>query len=188
MSTRAKAMQSASETTSSTLVRIIGLDREQVEGLCEEVMLGGLGSVSIAIKLFSKGHVIACSEQAKDIVIDKAKAAGGNSEVLKLSGAFHSSYMLQASKVFREAVHRAHLVIPTLPMYSNVTAKPFTDVEDMKELIIKQLTTTISWNELIGNMRNDYPNCSFVECGPGRQLHSLLKKMDKKIKCINYIA
>jgi len=181
-------MQSASEMTSSTLVRIIGMDSEQVEGLCEEAMVEGLGIVSIAIKLFSKGHVIACSEQAKDIVIDKAKAAGGNTGVLKLSGAFHSSYMLQASEAFGEAVHKAHLVIPTLPIYSNVTAKPFTNVEDMKELMIKQLTNTISWNKLICNMRNDYINCSFVECGPGRQLHSLLKKIDKKIECINHTA
>ena len=188
MSTRAKAMQSASEATPSTLVRIVGMDSEQVEGLCEELMVKGLGDASIAIRLFSKGHVIACSEQAVDIVSDRTTTAGGTTEVLKLSGAFHSSYMSPALEKFSNAVNKAPLVTPSMPTYSNVTAKPFTNIEDMKELVIKQLTHTISWNELIDNMRSNYPYCSFVECGPGRQLHAMLKKIDRKIKCINYTA
>ena len=188
MCTRARAMQSASEATPSCLVRIVGMDSEQVERLCEEVTVQGLGDASIAIRLFSKGHVIACSEQAMDVVGDKARTAGGTTEVLKLSGAFHSSYMSPAMERFSDAVNAAPLVTPSIPIYSNVTAKPFTNIEDMKELIIKQLTHTISWNELINNVRSDYPDCSFVECGPGRQLHAMLRKMDKKIKCINYTA
>ena len=179
-------MQCASEATPSGLVRIIGMDSEQMEELCEELMAKGLGNASISIRLFSKGHVIACSKQAMDIAIDKARTAGGTTEVLKLSGAFHSSYMSPALEKFSNAVNRAPLVTPSIPIYSNVTAKPFTSIEDMKKLIVKQLTHAISWNELIGNMRSHHPNCSFVECGPGRQLHTLLKKMDKKIKCINY--
>ena len=188
MRTRAKAMQSASEATKSYLVRIVGMDSEQVERLCEEVMAEGLGDASVAIRLFNKGNVIACSERAMDVVSDKARAAGGTTEVLKLSGAFHSSYMSPALERFSDAVNRTPLVMPSIPIYSNVTAKPFTNVEDMRELVIKQLMHTVSWNELINNMRSDYPGCSFVECGPARQLHAMLRKMDKKIKCINYTA
>lgn len=161
------------------------MDSEEVEQLCKELMVKGLGEASIAIKLYTKGHVIACSKQAIDVV--KATAIG-RSEVLELSGAFHSSYMSSALEGFSQAVNKASLVIPPIPIYSNVTAKPFTSVEDMKVLITKQLTHRISWNELISNMRHDYPNCHFVECGPGKQLHILLKKMDRKIKCINYSA
>lgn len=181
-------MQSASEATPSCLVRIVGVDSEQVERLCEEVTVQGLGDASIAIRLFSKAHVIGCSKQAMDVVSDKARTAGGTTEVLKLSGAFHSSYMSAAVERYSDAVNGAPLVTPSMPIYSNVTAKPFTDTEDMKEHIIKQLTHTVSWNELISNMRSDYIGCSFVECGPGKQLHAMLRKMDKKIKCINYTA
>ena len=188
MATRARAMQSASDTTPSSLVRIFGMDSEHVEGLCEEVMVEGLGDASIAIKLFAKGHVIACSKQAENLVGDKTRAAGGIAEVLQLSGGFHSSYMSSAVEDFTAAVNNASLTVPTIPVYSNVTGKPFTSIEDMKRLVTQQLTCRVSWNELICNMRSDYPNCHFVECGPGNQLHFLLKKIDRKIKCTNYSA
>ena len=185
---RARAMQSASDMIPSSLVRIFGMDGEQVEGLCEEVMMEGLGNASIAIKLFTKGHVIACSKPAENLVSDKTRVAGGIAEVLQLSGGFHSSYMSSAVEDFTMAVNNASLTVPTIPVYSNVTGKPFTSTEDMKRLITKQLTCHVSWNELICNMRSDYPNCHFIECGPGNQLHFLLKKMDRKIKCTNYSA
>lgn len=181
-------MQSASDLTPSNLVRIFGIDSEQVEELCGEVKVKGLGDASIAIRLFTKGHVVACNKQAVDIIIERTRAAGGTVEVLKLSGGFHSSYMSLALQDFSITVNNASLMLPTIPVYSNVTGKPFTSIEDMRELITKQLTHCLLWNELICNMRYDYPNCNFVECGPGNQLHFLLKKMDRKIKCINYNA
>lgn len=185
---RARAMQSAADTTPSTLIRIFGMDGKQVEGLCEEVMAEGLGDASISINLFTKGHVIACNKLATSIVSDRTRAAGGIAEVLQLSGGFHSSYMSSAVKDFTTAVNNVSLTLPSIPVYSNVTGKPFTGIEDMKELITKQLTCCVSWHELICNMRSDYPDCHFVECGPSNQLHFLLKKMDRKIKCTNYSA
>ena len=179
-------MQFASETTSSSLVRTFGMDGEQVERLCEEVKVQGLGNASIAIKLFTKGHVVACSELATDFVSNRTRSTGGISEVLKLSGAFHSLYMSPAVEEFSKAVNSVPLKMPRVPTYSNITAKPFISVEEMKQLIVKQLTHCILWNEVIVNIKNNFPDCNFVECGPGRQLHFLLKKIDKKIKCINY--
>lgn len=179
-------MQAASEATPSNLVRIFGMDAGQVGRLCEEVIVKGLGQASVAINLFTKGHVIACSKKAMDVVNEKTRAVGAIAEVLKLSGAFHSSYMSPAVEVFSKAVSNTPLIMPAIPVYSSDTAKPFTSVKEIKELVIKQLTHCISWNELIDNMRSDYPNCSFVECGPGKQLHFLLKKIDRKIRCINY--
>lgn len=183
---RAKAMQSASEMTPSSLVRILGMNYGQVEKLCGELMTEGWGDASVAIKLYSKANVIACSERATGVVSDRTRAAGGSVEVLNLSGAFHSSYMSPAVKKFTSAVNSTPLIMPTIPVYSSITAKPFTNIADMKELMIKQLSHCVLWNELVVNMRNDYPATSFVECGPGKQLHFLLKKMDKKIKCISY--
>ena len=186
VATRAKTMQFACDATPSSLIRVVGMDSEQVEELCKELMVERLGDASIAIKLFTKGHVMACSKEAVDAISDKIQAVGGTSEVLKLSGAFHSSYMSPALDDFSAAVKNASLTMPTIPIYSNVTAKPFTSIENMKELVTKQLTHCVLWNELIGNMRQDYCNSDFVECGPGKQLHFLLKKIDKKITCINY--
>jgi len=185
---RAAAMQMASDKISSRLLKLTGLDNEQAEDVCSVVQQEGYGDCSITNKLYPRALIIGSSTQAIDFVSDCVQERGGSVEVLPLSGAFHSSFMLPAIEQFAEAVNKAPLQLPNLPVYSNVTCRPYSSVEEIRTLLVKQLTNCIAWDSVIENMMKDYPQCSFVECGPGRQLNFILKKLNKQAKCVNFIA
>lgn len=179
-------MQMASDKMPSSNVRVTGLNQEQTEDLCNTVQRRGYGDCCISNKLFTNGYIIGCSTQAADFVIEYVQQRGGHTEVFALSGAFHTSYMSPAIEQFTEAVNKTPLQLPSLPVYSNVTGQPYSSVDNIRSILIKQLTSCIVWDKVITNMMKDFPQCSFVECGPGRQLTYLVKKLNKRTKCTNF--
>ena len=181
-------MQMASDKMSSRLLKVTGLDSKQTEDVCSSVKQEGYGDCSITNKLFPKGFIIGSSTQAIDFASNCVQERGGKVEVLSLSGAFHSSYMSPAIEQFAAAVNKAPVQLPKLPVYSNVTGKPYSSIEEIRTLLVKQLTSCVVWDTVMENMMKDYPQCSFVECGPGRQLNFILKKLNKRAKCVNFIA
>ena len=183
---RAAAMQMASDEISSRLLRVTGLDKEQIENVCTVVKQSGYGDCSITNKLFPRGFIIGSSTRAVDFVSNCIQERGGSIKVLALSGAFHSLYMSPATEQFAVAVNKVPLQLPKLPVYSNVTGKLYSSVEEIRTLLVKQLTSCIVWDTVMENIMKDYPQCSFVECGPGRQLNYILKRLNKRVKCINY--
>ena len=99
---------------------------------------------------------------------------------LKVGGAFHSPLMEPARVELAEAINNTNFSTPICPIYQNVDAKPYTDPAQIKENLIKQLTSPVKWTYIMQNMIADGIT-SYTEVGPGTVLQGLLKKVDRKI-------
>lgn len=174
---RAMAMQKACEAEPSTMAAIIGLEDQAVEDVCE-----GIDEVVVPANYNCPGQlVISGSMKGIDVACEKLTEAGAKRALpLKVGGAFHSPLMEPARVELAEAINNTNINTPICPVYQNVDAKPYTDPAEIKENLIKQLTSPVKWTYIMQNMIADGMT-SYTEVGPGKVLQGLLKKVDRKI-------
>jgi len=177
VSKRALAMQKACEKEPSTMAAIIGLDDAIVEKICSEIK-----EVVVAANYNCPGQlVISGSMKGIEIACQKLTEAGAKRALpLKVGGAFHSPLMEPARVELAEAINSTHFSKPVCPVYQNVDAKPYSNAEQIKENLIKQLTSPVKWTQIMQNMIADGMS-SYTEVGPGNVLQGLLKKISKDI-------
>ncbi len=177
VSKRAQAMQKACELAPSTMAAIIGLDDETVVEICKET-----GLEVVAANFNCPGQVvISGSIEGVEKAMELSKAKGARKAVpLAVSGGFHSSYMKPAEEELAEAIRNTQFKSPICPVYQNVDAKPHTDPVEIRENLVKQLTSPVLWTQSVRNMLSDGAT-EFIEVGPGRVLQGLIKKIDRKI-------
>ncbi len=174
---RAMAMQKACEIEQSTMAAIIGLEDNVVEDICT-----GIDDVVVPANYNCPGQlVISGSMKGIEVACEKMKEAGAKRALpLKVGGAFHSPLMEPARVELAEAINSANFSNPICPVYQNVDAKPYTDAAQIKENLIKQLTSPVKWTYIMQNMIADGMS-SYTEVGPGAVLQGLLKKVDRQI-------
>lgn len=174
---RAMAMQKACEIEQSTMAAIIGLEDNVVEEVCADI-----DEVVVPANYNCPGQlVISGSMKGIDIACEKLKEAGAKRALpLKVGGAFHSPLMEPARVELAEAINNTSFNTPVCPVYQNVDAKPYTDAAEIKENLIKQLTSPVKWTYIMQNMIADGMT-SYTEVGPGTVLQGLLKKVDRQI-------
>lgn len=170
---RALAMQRACEINPSTMAAIIGLDDKVVEEVCASIP-----DVVVAANYNCPGQlVISGSNKGIEIAIEQLKAAGARRALpLSVGGAFHSPLMEPAREELAAAIDATTFNKPICPVYQNVNALPSTDVSVIKQNLIAQLTAPVRWTQSVQNMVKDGAT-SFVECGPGKVLQGLIKKI-----------
>ena len=171
---RAMAMQKACEQNPSTMAAILGLDDKVVEEICASIS----GEVVVAANYNCPGQlVISGSMKGIEIACEKMKAAGAKRALpLQVGGAFHSPLMEPAREELAAAIRQTSFNTPVCPVYQNVNASPSTNVEDIKNNLIAQLTAPVRWTQSVQRMVADGAT-SFVECGPGKVLQGLVKKI-----------
>jgi len=171
---RAMAMQRACEINPSTMAAILGLDDAVVEEVCASIK----DEIVVAANYNCPGQlVISGSMKGIEIACEKMKAAGAKRALpLQVGGAFHSPLMEPAREELAAAIASTQFNTPVCPVYQNVNAFPSTDVAVIKENLIDQLTAPVRWTQLVQNMVKD-GGTSFVECGPGKVLQGLVKKI-----------
>jgi [acyl-carrier-protein] S-malonyltransferase len=174
---RALAMQKACEIEQSTMAAIIGLEDHKVEEIC-----AGIDEVVVPANYNCPGQlVISGSMKGIEIACEKLTEAGAKRALpLKVGGAFHSPLMEPARVELAEAINSTNFNTPICPVYQNVDAKPYTDATQIKENLIKQLTSPVKWTYIMQNMIADGMT-SYTEVGPGTVLQGLLKKVDRQI-------
>lgn len=174
---RAMAMQKACEIEQSTMAAIIGLEDNVVEEVCSSIE-----EVVVPANYNCPGQlVISGSMKGIDIACEKLKEAGAKRALpLKVGGAFHSPLMEPARVELAEAINSTNFNNPVCPVYQNVDAKPHTNAAEIKENLIKQLTSPVKWTYIMQNMIADGMT-SYTEVGPGAVLQGLLKKVDRQI-------
>ena len=177
VSQRAMAMQKACEIEQSTMAAIIGLEDKVVEEIC-----AGIDEIVIPANYNCPGQlVISGSMKGIEIACEKLTEAGAKRALpLKVGGAFHSPLMEPARVELAEAINNTNFNTPICPVYQNVDAKPYTDAAQIKENLIKQLTSPVKWTYIMQNMIADGMS-SYTEVGPGTVLQGLLKKVDRKM-------
>ena len=177
---RAMAMQKACDATPSTMAAIIALSDEKVEEICAEV---NKTDICIPANYNCPGQVVISGTQPG---IEKAcklmtEAGAKRALPLKVGGAFHSPLMDSAKQELAEAIQKTTFNKPKCPVYQNVDGKPHTNPEEIKELLIAQLTSSVRWTQTVQNMVADGAT-EFVECGPGRVLQGLIRKIDSSVE------
>ncbi|WP_092900407.1 ACP S-malonyltransferase [Algoriphagus aquimarinus] len=171
---RALAMQEACEINPSTMAAILGLADEKVEEICatftEEVVVPANYNCpgQLVISGSNKGIEIAC---------EKMKEAGAKRALpLPVGGAFHSPLMEPAREKLQTAIEATTFHSPSCPVYQNVSTTAVTDIAEIKANLIAQLTAPVKWTQSVQNMVADGAT-EFVECGPGKVLQGLVKKI-----------
>lgn len=171
---RAAAMQRACELTPSTMAAVLGLDDEKIEQICASVE----GEVVVAANFNCPGQVvISGSHEGVRLAGEKLKEAGAKRVLpLPVGGAFHSPLMEPAREELAAAIENTQFSEPRCPIYQNVNAQAATDVATIKANLISQLTAPVRWTQSVKNMVADGAT-EFVECGPGKVLQGLVKKI-----------
>jgi len=171
---RAMAMQRACEINPSTMAAILGLDDNKVEEICASIT----DEVVVAANYNCPGQlVISGSNKGIEIACERMKAAGAKRALpLQVGGAFHSPLMNPAKEELASAIQSTHFMTPICPIYQNVNALPSSDVEVIKKNLMDQLTAPVRWTQLVQNMVKD-GGTHFIECGPGKVLQGLVKKI-----------
>lgn len=174
---RALAMQKACEINPSTMAAILGLEDDKVEEICASIK----DEVVVAANYNCPGQlVISGSNKGIEIACELMKAAGAKRALpLPVGGAFHSPLMEPARVELADAINSTSFSKPLCPIYQNVTAAPSTDTEVIKKNLIEQLTAPVRWTQIVQNMFTDGATL-FVECGPGKVLQGLVKKVAKE--------
>lgn len=171
---RALAMQEACEINPSTMAAILGLPDEKVEEICASIT----EEIVVPANYNCPGQlVISGSNRGIDIACEKMKEAGAKrAPPLPVGGAFHSPLMQPAAEKLKAAIEATKFHQPICPVYQNVSATAVIEVSEIKANLIAQLTAPVKWTQSVRNMAKDGA-IQFVECGPGKVLQGLIKKI-----------
>jgi [acyl-carrier-protein] S-malonyltransferase len=163
------------------MAAILGLDDKVVEEVCASI-----DEVVVAANYNCPGQlVISGSNKGIEIACEKLKAAGAKRALpLPVGGAFHSPLMEPAREELAAAIENTTFSIPICPVYQNVNALPSTDVAMIKKNLIDQLTAPVRWTQSVQNMVKD-GGLTFVECGPGKVLQGLVKKIAPQVEAMS---
>jgi [acyl-carrier-protein] S-malonyltransferase len=173
VSKRALAMQRACEVNPSTMAAILGLDDQVVEDIC-----AGIDEVVVAANYNCPGQlVISGSNKGIEIACEQMKEAGARRALpLPVGGAFHSPLMDPAREELETAIQSTRFSDPICPVYQNVNARPSSDIDKIRENLIAQLTSPVRWTQSVQAMVADGAT-EFIECGPGKVLQGLVRKI-----------
>ncbi|MFT6881852.1 MAG: [acyl-carrier-protein] S-malonyltransferase [Marinoscillum sp.] len=171
---RAMAMQKACEIQESTMAAVLGLPDEIVEEVCASI-----DDVVVAANYNCPGQlVISGSIPGVALACEKLKEAGAKRAlILPVGGAFHSPLMEPAREELANAIEGTVFSEPKCPVYQNVDAKGHTSIDEIKANLVMQLTAPVLWTQCVQSMVADGAT-SFIECGPGKVLQGLVKKIE----------
>lgn len=174
---RALAMQEACEINPSGMAAILGLEDEKVEEICASIKV----EIVVPANYNCPGQlVISGTNKGIEIACEKMKEAGAKRALpLPVGGAFHSPLMEPAGEKLRKAIESTTFHQPSCPVYQNVSTTGVSNVEEIKKNLIAQLTAPVKWTQSVQNMVADGAT-HFVECGPGKVLQGLVKKIHKE--------
>jgi [acyl-carrier-protein] S-malonyltransferase len=172
---RGELMQQAGEEQRGTMAAVVGLAPEALAEVCSTASAAGVVQPAT---FNSPGQVvISGSVQGVRRAMELAKAAGAKIvKELVVSGAFHSPLMAGAGEGLRQALSGVDLRDAKIPVYANVTARPVRAAEEIRDLLNRQLTSPVRWDETARNMAADGAT-DFIEIGPGKVLQGLIKRI-----------
>lgn len=167
--------------TGGAMAAVIGLDSQRILDICQETE----GIVSIANYNCPGQIVITGEAEAVKQAGEALKEAGARRVLpLKVSGPFHSSMLEEAGRKLDLELEKAGIQQPRVPYVANVTADYVTEKEPIRELLAKQVSSSVKWQQSVERMIAQGVD-TFVEIGPGRTLTGFLKKIDKNVKGYN---
>jgi [acyl-carrier-protein] S-malonyltransferase len=179
---RGKFMQEAVPVGEGAMAAVLGMERESVEALCEEV---AAGEVLSPANFNCPGQiVIAGHSKAVQRAIEKVKQEGKKAVLLPVSAPFHSPLMKPAGARLEKALEEISVKDLNVPVVTNVEADINTSKEKVKALLVAQVSSPVRWEESMRRMIGEGLE-RVLEIGPGKVLSGLMKRIDAKIETMN---
>ncbi len=176
---RAQLSQEAVPAGVGAIAAIIGLDDDAVIKVCDEASSIG---VAEPVNFNSPGQVvIAGHKDAVDNAIERCKAAGARMAVLlPMSVPSHSSLLIGAGEALKEALAEATISAPAITVVAATDGKPYTDSDDIRSRLSRQVYSPVHWVTTVNAMIEGGAT-SIIECGPGKVLAGLCKRINRKM-------
>lgn len=173
---RGLAMAEAAKENVGGMAAILALTKDQIAEVIANTNLKG--QVCVMANDNCPGQIVISGQnEALEAVMAGCQAAGAKRAIkLAVSGGFHSPLMQSAADKMREVLAETPLKNPLVPVISNVLAAPVQDAEQIKELLVRQVTGSVLWTDSMHKMVDDMGINRFVECGNGKVLAGLVKK------------
>jgi len=176
---RGRLMYEAGLKNPGSMLAVIGLDEETVKDISVHSRTE-ISNVNCPGQIVISGAAQALAEANK-----LAKTRGARALIpLKVSGAFHSALMEPVIAEFSKIVSNVRFQPPVIPVISNVTARPLTDVDSIKKELVKQLRNCILWQGSVEYMMHSGVT-TFYEIGPGRVLSGLIRRINSELQTFN---
>ncbi|GAA5086743.1 MULTISPECIES: ACP S-malonyltransferase [Paenalcaligenes] len=177
---RANAMQDAVPVGVGAMAAVLNLDDQQIQDVCS---LAAQGQVVEPVNFNAPGQiVIAGHKEAVERACEIAKSAGARrAMLLPVSAPFHSSLIEPASKILEQALDQIQMHSPRIPVINNVDVEMPVEIDAIKSALVRQAWQPVRWVQTIQKMR-DQGVTHIVECGPGKVLSGLIKRIDKEIQ------
>ncbi|MGQ9546649.1 MAG: ACP S-malonyltransferase [Dehalococcoidia bacterium] len=176
---RGRLMYEAGLANPGGMLALIGFDEQTVRDI---TLRSGteISNINCPGQIVISGPIEALAEAAK-----LAKAKNARAVIpLKVSGAFHSALMEPIVAEFGEIVSNFEFHPPSIPIVSNVTAQALTDVDSIKEDLVKQLRNCVQWQGSVEYMMHNGVT-TFYEIGPGKVLTGLIKRINPELQTVN---
>lgn len=163
------------------MTAVLGLDTEVIEKVCEETP----GTVTIANYNCPGQIVITGEEGAVQEAAARLREAGAKRCVpLKVSGPFHSQMLAGAGEKLAKELEEVTIHEIQVPYIANVTADYVKDIQDVKPLLQKQVSSSVKWQQSVERMLADGVD-TFIEIGPGKTLSGFMRKINRDVKVLN---
>jgi [acyl-carrier-protein] S-malonyltransferase len=180
---RGRLMFESGEKTPGTMAAVLGLGRQDVEAACETAAQGEvlqLANLNSPAQMVISGAVEAVARG-----MEACMEAGAKKVVpLPVSGAFHSQLMASAAGELAAKLETTEFSEASIPVIANVTAQPTTSGDELKQLLIEQLTRPVLWSDSMQHLIGNSEEASILEVGPGRVLMGLMRQIDRSVKVL----
>ena len=167
--------------TGGAMTAVLGMDSGKILEICNQTE----GIVTIA-NYNCPGQIVITGEEKAVVKASEALSAAGAKRCvpLKVSGPFHSALLQDAGRKLREELDKVEVKTPKIPYVCNVSANYVTDASEIRDLLEKQVSSSVRWQQSVEKMIADGVD-TFVEIGPGRTLSGFMRKINKDVKCVN---
>jgi [acyl-carrier-protein] S-malonyltransferase len=180
---RGEFMQTAVPVGQGAMAAILGLEDDVISAVCEEIAAADNSIVS-AVNFNSPGQVVIAGHTA---AVESASAAlieaGATKAIpLPVSAPFHTSLMKPAGDELAQAIADIQIVSPGIPVVHNVHAATESDPDKIREVLVEQIYSPVQWTGCMQTII-DTGVGHIAECGPGKVLSGLARRIDKSLKC-----
>jgi [acyl-carrier-protein] S-malonyltransferase len=178
---RGKFMQEAVPIGAGAMSAVLGISRDKIVEICRQV-----GNVQPANFNSPDQVVISGGAEAVQLAGQKLKEAGAKRVILlSVSAPFHSQLMEPAARKLAAELEMIEIQDASIPVMDNVTADYVTAGSKIRDLLIRQVTASVLWEDSVRKMIADGIT-NFIEVGPGRVLSGLIKKIDPGVGVKTY--
>lgn len=169
-------MEHAAPEGTGAMSAILGMENSSVEKVIQEIEGAYIANYNCPGQIVITGEKEAVERAGKAL-----KEAGARRVLpLKVSGPFHSPMMENAGEKLKKVLEEVNLKNPSIPYVTNVTAELVTEKEPIRELLVKQVSSSVRWEQSIRKMIAEGID-TFVEIGPGKTLSGFMKKTDRNV-------